>query len=341
VLAACALAAAFACAIATTAAAAPPYSVRYSLDPGLAAQGAAPDSPPLGANDFTCKPSEEHPNPVVLVHGLLANQTVNFSTLAPLLANDGYCVFSLTYGTKEGLTSLGKAIYNPGGLGKMETSAARLSEFVDRVLSATGAGKVDIVGHSEGSLMPDYYVKYYGGNRKVDKYVGLTTLWNGTNLLGLASIATLGDAFGVTPRVDQALGSICESCREFLTGSNFMAQINAGGGPADPAVTYTNIVTTYDELVFPYTSGLMAPGPNVTNHVVQDYCATDLAEHLAVVFDPTATTLISNALDPAHARPVPCQVTLPALGAPQAQAPAPLDSNGDGTPDYADVQRGS
>jgi triacylglycerol esterase/lipase EstA (alpha/beta hydrolase family) len=44
----------------------------------------------------------------------------------------------------------------------MEESAKQLAAFVDTVREATGADKVDIVGHSEGSLMPDYYVKSSG-----------------------------------------------------------------------------------------------------------------------------------------------------------------------------------
>ena len=53
----------------------------------------------------------------------------------------------------------------------MEESAEQLSAFVDRVRAATGAGQVDIVGHSEGSLMPDYYVKFLGGDWVVSHYV--------------------------------------------------------------------------------------------------------------------------------------------------------------------------
>ena len=35
----------------------------------------------------------------------------------------------------------------------MEASATELSEFVDRVLAATGTAKVDMLGHSEGGLV--------------------------------------------------------------------------------------------------------------------------------------------------------------------------------------------
>jgi triacylglycerol lipase len=319
-------------ATATAAQAAPPYPVSYTFDGALTAQGAAPNSAPPGANDFSCRPNAAHPNPVVLVHGLLANQTVNFNTLSPLIANDGYCVFSLTYGTKDGVTT---PIYQPGGLANMEDSAEVLSDFIDQVLAATGADKVDIVGHSEGSLMPNHYVRFLEGADKVDRYVGLTTLWDGTQLGGLSYVAAVGDPLGLTPAVYAAIAPVCESCPQFLQGSDFMQQMNAGG-VADPAVTYTNIVTQYDELVIPYTSGLMQPGPNVTNHVVQDHCATDLSEHLTVAFDPVATTLILNALAPDRARPVPCTVVLPGIGAPGYPAPAPMDSDGDGSPDFSD-----
>jgi triacylglycerol lipase len=316
----------------SAASAAPPYPVSYTFDGALVAQGQAPNSPPPGANDFSCRPSAAHPNPVVLVHGLLANQTVNFNTLSPLIANDGYCVFSLTYGTKPEVTT---PIYQPGGLQPMEESAQVLSAFIDQVLAATGASKVDIVGHSEGSLMPNYYVRFMGGAAKVDRYVGLTTLWDGTQLGGLSYVASVGDPLGLTPLVYGLVNVFCESCPQFLHGSDFIEQMNAGG-VAHPAVTYTNIVTQYDELVIPYTSGLMPGGPNVTNHVVQDHCQTDLAEHLTVAFDPVATTLILNALAPDRARPVPCTVVLPGVGAPGFTPPEPMDSDGDGSPDFAD-----
>src|SRR3954451_9085476 len=122
--------------------------------PALAADPVA-DASPQGANNFNCRPSAAHPNPVVLVHGLGANMQGNWSYMSPRLASAGYCVFALTYARQ---TSTPPPFNEFGGLAKMEDSAQNeLAPFVDRVLTATSASKVDIVGHSEGSLMPNYY----------------------------------------------------------------------------------------------------------------------------------------------------------------------------------------
>lgn len=275
--------------------------VPWTLLAALPAQAANPGGSPPGANDFSCHPSAAHPSPVVLVHGLGANQTVNWQTYSPLLKNNGYCVFSLTYGVPgEPLP-----IYQPAGLLPMEQSAAELGAFVDRVLAATGASKVDILGHSEGTLMPSYYVKFLGGASKVDKYVSLTPLWAGTTLFGVSSLYDLAKLIGLDAGINGALDPICGSCRQFLHGSDFLAKLHSGNGIFQPGVEYTNILTRYDEAVTPYTSGL-GSGPNVRNIVLQDSCLLDLSEHGGLAADRNAAGHVLNALDPAHPHPVPC-----------------------------------
>src|SRR3954469_1809333 len=151
-----------------------------------------PDTPPPGANDWTCKPTAAHPNPVVLVHGLSANAEANWYWMAPKIAAQGYCVYALTYGRE---TSNPPPFNYNGGLKPMEDSVLELSAFVDRVLAATGAQQVDIVGHSERSLMPDYYLRfvpgahYADGSLKVQRYVGMTPLWDGTDPGGLVTLS--------------------------------------------------------------------------------------------------------------------------------------------------------
>jgi pimeloyl-ACP methyl ester carboxylesterase len=282
------------------------YPVRYTVF----AANPAPDASPLGANNFACKPSAAHPDPVVLVHGLGATMGENWNTMSPLLANHGYCVFALTYGRVADDCCV-------GGLVRMEDSSAELAAFVDKVLAATGASKVDLVGHSEGTVMPQYYLKFRGGAAKVAKYVAITPLYHGTTLQGLGPlISAMEKAYPTLAQpISAAFDKYCGSCQEFLAGSPFYQHLYADGVYAVAGIQYTAIMTRYDELVTPYTSGRL-DAPNATNVVVQDQCPIDLAEHVAVAFDPIVGQDILNALDPAHPQPVPCRPVLPILGAP-------------------------
>jgi triacylglycerol lipase len=291
---------------ASVAAARQQYPVPYYFGANVIAAATQPvGTPPPGANDWSCHPSAAHPRPVVLVHGLLANMTDNWQTMSPLLANNGYCVFALTYGVKPSASS---PFDQFGGLTTMEASAHQLAGFVDRVLAATGSHKVDIVGHSEGATMPDYYVEYLGGAAKVAHYVGVSGVKHGTTLHGLGTIIAALDT--LFPGSANATAGFCESCPEFLVGSAYIKQIEARA-PAR-GVTYTNISTRYDELVSPYTSSFLA-GSNVTNITLQDHCALDFSDHLSIISSPITGQYILNALDPAHARTPPCTLVLPAV----------------------------
>lgn len=262
-----------------------------------------------GANDFACKPSAAHPNPVVLVHGLIATMGSNWGTMSPLLKNNGFCVFAITYGRRDGNKYF-------GGLTRMQESAAELDAFVKRVRAATGADKIDIVGHSEGTVMPRWWMSFMGGAELVDRYVMLTPLWDGTRLGGSDVLLAASKQF--SPGSEENVGNVfdtlgCGSCPQFVHGSQYLSDVDRVG-KALGQVRYTNIVTKYDELVVPYTSGIL-DAPRVKNYVLQDVCPQDYAEHAAVAFDPMAAQLMLNALDPEHARPVTCVPMTPA-GAP-------------------------
>lgn len=103
----------------------------------------------------------------------------------PFLKNNGYCVFALTYGARPGLPWPFTAI---GGMTDMNISAQQLGAFIDKVLAATGARQVDIVGHSQGAMIPTLYAKYLGGAKKIDHYVSLAPNWHGTSALGADAI---------------------------------------------------------------------------------------------------------------------------------------------------------
>jgi triacylglycerol esterase/lipase EstA (alpha/beta hydrolase family) len=274
------------------------YPVPYSFAAGVAAELAAPGSAPPGSNNWSCHPSAAHPRPVVLVHGTFGDMTDSWQALSPLLANHGYCVFALDYGGSPGSPIQ--------AYGDIPTSAGQLAAFVDQVRAATGAPQVDIVGHSQGGMMPRYYLKNLGGAADVHTLVGLAPSNHGTDLDGLTGLLT---AF---PGGSALVGSVCAACSQQIAGSPFITALNAGGDTV-PGVHYTVIETRYDEVVTPYTSAFLS-GPDVSNITLQNQCLLDFADHLAVIYDPVALHDVLNALDPAHATPAFCVPVAPVLG---------------------------
>lgn len=282
-------------------------AVRYSGGAATANALTHPNTPPPGANDFSCRPSSRHPYPVVLVHGTLENMTFNWNALSPLLKNNGYCVFALNYGQEQGRVVGFPGATPPGGTGPIEDSAAQLSGFVHRVLAATGAPEVDVVGHSQGGMMPRYYLKFLGGAGKVHDLVGLSPSNHGTTLGGLTALIDL------FPGGSEGVAAVCSTaCSEQLAGSSFLRNLNAGGDTV-PGVKYTVIETRYDEVVTPYTSAFLS-GPAVTNVLLQSQCGLDFSEHLSISFDHIALRDVLNALDPAHARAPACSFVAPLEG---------------------------
>ncbi|MFI8964181.1 esterase/lipase family protein [Streptomyces sp. NPDC053493] len=249
-------------------------------------------APSRGWNDFTCKPSAAHPRPVVLVHGTFGNSIDNWLGLAPYLVDRGYCVFSLDYGQLPGVP-----FFN--GLGPVDKSAEQLDAYVDRVLAATGAGEADLVGHSQGGMMPRYYLKFLGGADKVNALVGIAPDNHGTTLGGLTQLLPY------FPGAQDLISTHTPGLADQIAGSALLTKLNAGGDTV-PGVRYTVIATKHDEVVTPYQSGWLS-GPNVSNVLLQDRCALDLSEHVAIgTVDRIVFHEVNNALDPAHATPTTC-----------------------------------
>jgi triacylglycerol esterase/lipase EstA (alpha/beta hydrolase family) len=260
----------------------------------------SPTASPPGANDFSCKPTAAHPRPVVLVHGTFGDMSDSWQALSPLLRNNGYCVFALNYGSFGGSGALG--IY---ATGRIEDSAQQLADFIQRVLTATGASQVDIVGHSQGGMMPRYYMRFLGGAARVHTLVGLAPSNHGTTLDGLFTLASH------FPGANAALVA-CPACAEQEAGSPFLTNLNAGSDTV-PGVNYTVIESRNDEVVTPYQSAFLS-GPNVTNITLQQQCGLDQGEHLSMPYDHIADADVLTALDPAHPVRPACTLVAPVVG---------------------------
>ncbi|MFG2751856.1 esterase/lipase family protein [Streptomyces xanthophaeus] len=256
---------------------------------GTAQAASAPSS---GWNNWSCKPSAAHPRPVVLVHGTFGNSVDNWLGLAPYLVHRGYCVYSLDYGQLPGVP-----FFN--GLGPIDKSAGQLDVFVDKVLAATGSAKTDIIGHSQGGMMPRYYLKFLGGAPKVNALIGLAPDNHGTTLLGLTKLLPF------FPGAEDLISTATPGLADQIAGSAFLNKLNAGGDTV-PGVKYTVIATKYDQVVTPYQSQFLS-GSDVRNVVLQDLCLLDFSDHVAIgLTDRIAWHEALNALDPAHAERTTC-----------------------------------
>jgi pimeloyl-ACP methyl ester carboxylesterase len=256
---------------------------------------------PAGSNDPTCQLTPSRPRPVVLVN-FTAGAGWEWAAGSPYLRNNGFCVFSFTYGNITPLPN-----FPIQAVGDIRRSAAELAAFVDQVRAQTGVDKVDLVGWSQGGGMtPHYYLNFLGGAAKVDQFVGIAPGNHGADGSGLFRM----DGLGVVLQPLMLL--LLPAFGQQVAGTALAEEVYAQGDTR-PGPHYTTIVTKYDEIATPYTNQFL-DGPNVTNILLQDGCALDHSEHLSTGFSERTWRFVVNALAPADATPVPCIKVSPYTG---------------------------
>lgn len=243
------------------------------------------EAPPPGAN-VPCTPSAAHPYPVVLVEGTFSSMYNNFGAISPDLVNNGYCVYAFNYGQTMPFSGF-------HAMGDIRTSAAELSTEVNNVLARTGANQVDLVGWSQGGMMPRYYINDLGGAAKVNTLVALAPSNYGTTVDGLTTLVTDLGLLGITTGL---LSIACEACDQQLQGSSFLTSLNQA--PTVPGVRYVVIETADDDVVTPYTNAFLPAAPNVQNITLQNQCPQDASDHLSIGYDSNALQDMINALGP-------------------------------------------
>jgi pimeloyl-ACP methyl ester carboxylesterase len=158
---------------------------------GLSADLTDPGGTPAGMNNWSCRPSEDHPYPVILLHGTLFNENLSWQALSPELADAGYCVYGFDYGSGP---------YSSHGVyavSDIATSARELATFVNFVRIAAHARQVDVVGHSQGGMMPRYYMKFLGGASTIHMLIGLAPSTHGTTLDGSDALLSVLHSIGI------------------------------------------------------------------------------------------------------------------------------------------------
>jgi triacylglycerol lipase len=183
-------------------------------------------------------------DPILFVHGWNGSAS-NWSTMVSRFEKDGYPKSYLSTYTYSSSSTSNKTI-----------AADEVKPRVEALLKSTGAEKVDILAHSMGSLNSRWYVKFLGGEAKVDDWV----------------------SFG-GPNHGTTAANICFSvpCVEMRVGSTFLNELNAGD-ETPGTVNYGTWWSPCDEFINPDESVILSGATNTK---------TACISHLALVSDET------------------------------------------------------
>lgn len=204
--------------------------------------------------------------PVIVVAG----------TFSPVSANDPLAKRIADDGREAWVFELSGAV---PGTATIAQSAQDLAGFVAEVRSATGAGRVDLIGHSQGALVARHYIKFGGGAPLVDDYIGVAGPQHGAAAADLAEV--LVGCAGIV------------ACEQMTAGSAFLAELNGGDEtPAGP--DWHTLYTELDELVRPPGSARLDGATNVR---LQDHCPLRVVGHLGLILDGAAYSIIDSILD--------------------------------------------
>jgi triacylglycerol esterase/lipase EstA (alpha/beta hydrolase family) len=167
-------------------------------------------------------------DPILFVHGWSESASL-WSTMIGRFEKDGY--------PKSNLSAYS---YNTSQSNKVDAEK-EVKSHVESLLKTTGASKVDIISHSMGSLNTRWYVKFDGGESKVDDWVSLGGPNHGTETANACSFQV--------------------ACQEMKIGSTFLSELNAGD-ETPGEVNYGTWWSPCDEIINPDESVILSGATN-------------------------------------------------------------------------------
>jgi triacylglycerol esterase/lipase EstA (alpha/beta hydrolase family) len=186
-------------------------------------------------------------DPILFVHGYLESSSL-WKTMTSRFEKDGY--------SKSFLSAYS---YNTSQSNKID--AEEVKSRVESLLKTTKASKVDIIAHSMGSLNSRWYIKFLGGESKVDDWVSLGGPNHGTE--------TANFCFST-------------SCVEMRVGSAFLKELNEGD-ETPGTVNYGTWWSPCDEIINPDSSVALTGATNTE---------TACISHTALTTDETVYTQV-------------------------------------------------
>ncbi|APA96567.1 esterase/lipase family protein [Nocardia seriolae] len=239
-----------------------------------------------------CEPAPEQPNPVVILGGFGAVGDIR-ATLDKQMA-----------GITSGIRGIGGCpfIFGYGIIGPMQAaapvaeSAGQLRDFIEKVRASTGAERVDIVAHSSGALIANYYLKFLHGGPRVDRAVYLAPVTKGTTAATLIGGLDLpGSPEGLAGVLNDATNPLRDSvfrgvrgALDCLAGSSVTRAL-LDGGVTVPEVTYSVLAARGDQVLTPPGAASFIDEPGVVNDYFEDLNpGAGPASHAALPMQPGA-----------------------------------------------------
>ena len=217
------------------------------------------------ANNPQKELSEEHPYPLVFIHGTTDN-SFRWQKATTYFAARDYSVWAFNYGKPE----VGRpAIPGVFAVNDIDESAVEIAETIDYILDVTGASKVNLVGHSQGGLHIKKYIAEHGGHEKVHRAVGIAATYHGTTMTGMSSI--LQNLVDRNPEFADLVAG--KAAVQQLNRSELIRKLNELPD-THPNVTYTNIYTSKDLTATPNSTSQLESidGADVAEAEVGEVC---------------------------------------------------------------------
>ena len=204
------------------------------------------------ANNPRKELSEEHPYPLVFIHGTTDN-SFRWLKAATYFSAKGYSVWAFNYGKPESGRPVVPGVF---AVNDIDESALEIAQTIDYILEVTGASKVDLVGHSQGGLHIKKYIAEHGGQDTVRRAVGIAATYHGTTMTGMSSI--LQNLVDRNPEFADLVAG--KAAVQQLKSSELIRRLNELPD-THPNVMYTNIYTSKDLTATPNsTSQLQSIG---------------------------------------------------------------------------------
>ncbi|HEX3706521.1 MAG TPA: hypothetical protein VHV76_07795 [Mycobacteriales bacterium] len=214
-----------------------------------------------------------HHEPILLVPGTTVTPAVEYSWTYERAFNQlrlPWCAVTLPNSAMSDIQTAGEYIV-----------------YSIRTMHAATHRKVQIVGHSQGGMVPRWALRFWPDTRAmVDDMIGMAPSNHGTV-----------DAFALCPPVGGCAPALWQ--QEF--DSPFIDALNSGA-ETFAGISYTDIYTIEDEVVVPNlsdagSSSLHTGAGSIANISVQSVCPGHVTDHLLIgTVDPVAYALVMDAL---------------------------------------------